>query len=193
MGDEEAQTTGECAGLLRTLRLIQYAVQWSWRPMSGRSWRARQSLNASHCAAAAVARAGRALRRACRSQDLSLARGAARIAGPGARRRLCFRRQYPVRLRTCDNCQASCPLPRRQVVRHLTLTQTSGGSNPSGAAKSRKARSQDRAFLFACTSGTRPFQQPQNDESPAKAGLSRGGGPEGPPTPARWISAWRTA
>src|SRR5687768_2240696 len=29
------------------------------------------------------------------------------------------------------------PQPRRQAVRHLTLTQAFGGSNPSGAAKTR--------------------------------------------------------
>jgi len=30
--------------------------------------------------------------------------------------------------------------PRRQAVRHLTLTQTFGGSNPSGAASFKQAR-----------------------------------------------------
>ena len=33
-------------------------------------------------------------------------------------------------------------MPRRQVVRHLTLTQTFGGSNPSGAANSHHGRAQ---------------------------------------------------
>lgn len=38
-------------------------------------------------------------------------------------------------------------LPRRQVVRHLTLTQAFGGSNPSGAATFQKARSDGSGLL----------------------------------------------
>gem|GEM_PF-3716525 len=40
-------------------------------------------------------------------------------------------------------------LPRRQAVRHLTLTQAFGGSNPSGAAISVKPSSNELGFFVA--------------------------------------------
>ena len=43
---------------------------------------------------------------------------------------------------------AQFPQPRRQAVRHLTLTQAFGGSNPSGAANPGKTRSKGRVFSF---------------------------------------------
>jgi small subunit ribosomal protein S9 len=60
------------------------------------------------------------------------------------------------------------PQPRRQAVRHLTLTQAFGGSNPSGAAKFQRFRRTRRTagFSFAESGRRRHNRGPRASIAP---------------------------